>query len=488
LTAAGILLVLIAVSFLLVLNLNRTRTAVILPIANETADVSLDYLSDGLTESIIRKLSGLSKLKVKPLTLVSGYKGKAVDARKIGKDLGADSVLVGRITGAKGALVLETSLINVSDGSQLWRNEYKIGRDNALLIGQDISQNLISKLEMWSKGDQERIRMNRSTEKPEAFNQYMLAKYYYANRNAENIQKAIEALKTAINLDPLYAQAWAGLADCYSVMNTTAYGQMPTKEAMDRARRAANQALELDNTLAEAHVALGAINLKYDWEWEMAEREFNTAIALKPDLSTAHYWKALLLRITGRQAEAFKERQLTRQLDPFSPLVRASFCREFYYSREYDKAVQCLNEALNEDPNNSHAKFVLGYVQVQQGNVDAALQTFSGLPDTPAAYKLVALGYAYGKGGRRDEALEKLEQLRELEKKEIHVPPMEFAVIYLGLADNNNAFVWLKYACEEKFLSLITIHVEPAFDHLRSDPRFADLARCVNLPATPPSG
>ena len=488
LTAAAIVLVLIAVSFFLVKNLNRTRTVVVLPIANETADASLNYLSDGLTESIIRKLSGLSKLKVKPLTVVSGYKGKPVDARKVGSDLGADSVLVGRITGTKGALRLQTRLIKVSDGSQLLTNEYEIGRGNALEIGQEISQNVTAKLEMWSTADQEKIRTNRSTDNPEAFNQYMLAKHYWANRDKENIKKAIEALDAAIKLDPLYAEAWAGLADCYSVLNTTAYGEMPTREAMDRARAAANRALELDPTLAEAHVALGTINLKYDWQWDAAERELRAAIALKPDLPTAHYWYSLLLSVTGRQSEALSESQLARQFDPFSPVARAGFCRTLYYRREFDKAAQCLNEALKEDPNNRYAKHVLGFVQVQMGNPGAAIQTLSGLPETnitTKAYKLVALGYAYGKAQRRDEALRMLEQLDEL-AKDHYVPPMEFAVIYLGLGDATNAFIWLEKAYEERFLSLITIRVEPAFDHLRSDPRFTDLARRINVPAPPP--
>jgi serine/threonine-protein kinase len=482
--SVAVILLLVAISFLLVKSVTRTRTTAILPIANETGDASLDYLGDGLTESIINKLSGLSKLRVKPLTVVAGYKRNGIDPKIIGRDLGVDSVLVSKITGTRDAPRLQTTLISVPDGSQLWSNEYQVGLSNVFSVEQDISHSVTAQLELWAKGDRERIRLVRTTDNPEAFHQYMLGKYYLANRNAENIKKAIDAFNAAIKFDPLYAQAWTGLADCYSLMNTTAYGEMPTAEAMSRARAAAKKALELDNSLAEAHTSLGVINLKYDWKWQEAESEFRNAISLRPDLATAHYWYSLLLTVTGRQAEAVAESRLAREFDPFSSVVRANLCREFYYGRDFDTAVNCVNQSLNEDPNDTHAKYLLGYVQVQRGAFDAAIQTFSGLPDTPAAYKLVAMGFAYGKAGRRAEALEMLSRLRDL-AKQTYVPPMEFAVIYLGLGDDDNTLLWLNKACDERFLTIISLQVEPSFDHLRADPRFQELVRRVNLPTQP---
>jgi serine/threonine protein kinase/Tfp pilus assembly protein PilF len=483
-----LLLLLIIVGFVYA-RLTRPLSVAVLPISNVSGDASLDYLSHGMTASLIDRLSGLSHLRVKALTVVSGYRGDDVDLRRVGNDLRVEALLTGRITGSKDSPHLQVTLVSTEDGSHLWTSEYDVGLDNVFRVEQEISEAVTSRLEFWSSNDKNRIRTARRPENPEAFRQYMLGKYYWTNRNAENIKKAVESFNAAIKLDPVYAPAWAGLADCYALMNTTAFGEMRTEEAMSKARAAANKAVELDNTLAEAHTSLGVINLKYDWNWTDAERRFRQAISLKPDYAAAHYWYSNLLTITGRQSEAVKESEIARELDPFSVSTRVNFCREFYYFRQYERARDCLNAILTEDPDNITAKHILGYVSVQLGRNDLAIQVFEDLPETSAdnkLYKLISRGYAYGKAGRKKEALEILNHVVGISRYS-YVPPHELAVLYLGLADNDQALFWLNKACDERFAPMIYLTVDPAFDQLRPDPRFTELANRLNLPLSPPS-
>lgn len=323
----------------------------------------------------------------------------------------------------------------------------------------------------------------RETNSDEASREYQRGRHFLRNRSKENIQKATEKFKAAIEFDPAYARAWAGLADCYVSLNTTAYGDMPTAEAMRRADAAAKQALEIDSMLPEAHTSLGVINLKYNWDWAEAERQFKQAINLNPKYAPAHYWYSNLLVITGRQAEAITEGEIAKNLDTFSTVARMNYCRVLYYGRQYDKASGCLIDILNEDPRNVNAQYVLGFVYHQQGLQDEAVEVFQKLPETYQALKQVALGYSYGRAGRREEALMALGQVDEL-SRHTYVPPQDLAVIYLGLGDKDQTFTWLEKAYAERFSSLIYLTADPAFDSIRSDPRFEDLARRLNLRRT----
>jgi serine/threonine protein kinase/Tfp pilus assembly protein PilF len=461
----------------------------VLPISNQSGDQGLDYLSDGVTSSLIDRLSGLARLRIKSLTVVSGYKDPTLDLQKVGNDLKVEALLTGRVTGSKDAPLLQVTLISVADGTRLWSSEYQVGLNNVFLVEREISEMVASRLEPWSSGDRNRIRTARRPEDPEAFRQYLLGKYYWSNRNSENIKKAITSFDAAIKLDPLYAQAWAGLADCYALMNTTAFGDMPTEEAMKRARTAANKALEIDGSLAEAHTSLGVINLKYDWNWLEAENYFRQAINLKPDYAPAHYWYSILLTVTGRKTEALSESEMARTLDPFSVSTRVNVCREFYYFRQYERSLDCLNTVLQEEPGNITAKHILGFVAQQTGRNDRAIEIFEGLPETTTdnkLYKLISRGYAYGKGGRKNEAQTILDQVVDLSRHS-YVPPHELAVLYLGVGDNDQAFFWLNKACDERFATMIYLTVDPAFDQLRGDPRFLQLASRIKLPLLLPA-
>ncbi|HYY59113.1 MAG TPA: protein kinase, partial [Pyrinomonadaceae bacterium] len=484
--ATTLLLLLVVVATFIYGYLTRPRTIAVLPISNETGDVNLDYLGDGLTESIINKLSGLSRLRVKAFSTVSGYKGQQIDPQKIGRDLNVDAVVMGRLTGSKELLNLQTVMVNTADGSQLWGNGYKLGLEDIFHIEDDVARQVTFKLELWPRRDEDRILVTPRPRNPQAHDQFMLGKFYWRFRNKENIYKAIEHFQEAIRLDPLYAQAYAGLADSYVLLNTVHYGKMDTKEAMTKAEAAAKEALELDDGLPEAHTSLGVINLKRYWNWQEAEREFKRAIQINPDYAPAHYAYSNLLVITGRLREAIAESETANNLDPFSPVTHLNYCRAFYYARDYDRASACFEKLVKEQPDYTNSQYVLGLVYLRRGMYQEATAIFEKLYAADKSSAGAALGHTYGVAGRRADALKVLSEMETLAKTS-HIPEQEFAIIYLGLGDKENAFIRLEKAANEHFAPLAYISVDPLFDSIRSDARFAELARSLNLPLRPPS-
>ncbi|MGB8510758.1 MAG: protein kinase [Pyrinomonadaceae bacterium] len=485
--ALALLLLIVVVSVLAYRHITRPYTLAVLPITNESDDAGIEYLGDSLAESLINKLARLPELRVKPFTAVSGYKSTGSDPQKVGRELAVDAVLLGKIVREGHSFVLEMDLVDASDGAKLWAKRYDTVNTAAISeLQNDIAVKVAAGLELPQRGSEQRLLAAHDTENEDAYREYFRGRYLWRNRNKENIQKAVEKFNAAIALDASFAKAHAGLADCYVLMNSPAYGNMPTEEAMNRAKAAAKDALELDESLPEAHTSLGVVHLKYDWNWTEAESRFRRAISLDPDYAPAHYWYSHLLTITGRQSEAITESELARKLDPLSPLTRMNYCREFYFGRQFDRAATCLNEILAEDPSNVSAQRTLGFVYLQKGMNDAAIEIFEKIPETNRALKVVALGYAYARAGRRAEAFRILAEVEEMSRN-AYIPPHERAVIYLGLDDKDHAFAWLNRACDEHFAAMIYLTVDPAFNVLRQDARFAELARRLNLPSPPPA-
>jgi serine/threonine-protein kinase len=480
--ALALLLLLIIVSIFSYNYLSRPHSVAILPFANETGDTSLDYLSDGLPENIIGKLSDLSKLRVKGFSMVSGYKGRQLDLQKIGRDLNVNAVVVGRISGTKDSVSLQMIMINTADGSQLWTNNYKVGRAELFHIEEDVSRQIISKMELWPGKDEDKSAAKPRARNPDAHDQFMLGRYYWRFRDKDLIVKAIEHFQAAIKLDPLYAQPYAGLAESYVLLNTVHYGYMTTKEAMEKAEYAANQALELDPHLPEAHTSLGVINLKRHWNWPAAESAFKRAIEIDPGFAPAHYWYSHILTLTGRHAEAISESETAKSLDPFSPLTSLNYCRSFYYARDNERASACFERLVADYPNYNNGKYVQGLVYLSRGMYRDATLIFEKLYAADKSSAGAALGYTYGVTGRRDDALKVLTEMESLRSDKTYISPQEFAIIYVGLGARENAFAWLKKAADERFAPLAFIGVDPLFDSIRSDARYADLARDLKLP------
>jgi serine/threonine protein kinase/tetratricopeptide (TPR) repeat protein len=480
--AAVMLLLLVTVAAFAYSYMARARTVAVLPIANETGDPNLNYVSTGMTESMIKKLTGLSGLRVKPFSTVSGYGGRQYDAREVGRALGADAVLVGRLTNVDGSLSLQSVVIDTGSGSRLWGNVYKMGLAEVYRVEDDISRHLISKMELWPGTDQAKRAGTARVRNPAAYDHFMLGRHFWRLRNKENIAKAIEHFLKAVKEDPLYAQAYAGLADCYVLMNTVHYGEMSTEEAMTKAEWAAKQAVALDDSLPDPHTSLGLVHMRFHWDWQAAEREFKRAIEIDPEFAPAHYQYSNLLAFTGRFREAVAESELARNLDPFSSSAKLNYCRIFYYAHDAGRALDCFGGLVREEPGHINYRYMLGLAHLSGGAYAEAIGVLEKLYGEDKKLAGAALGYAYGVAGRRDDALRVLSEMEGLHTGGRHVPEQEFAIIHMGLGDREKAFALFGRAAAERFGPLASIGVDPLFDSLRPDPRFADLLSRLNFP------
>jgi serine/threonine-protein kinase len=299
-------------------------------------------------------------------------------------------------------------------------------------------------------------------------------------RDKANIQAAIKSFADAIELDPSFAKAYAGLADCYALKGNVLYGPMRAKDAMDRARYNAQQALDLDYSLPEAHTAMGVIKLKYDWDWAQAENEFKLALNLNPEYAPAHYWYSHLLVVQGNFDEAIKESVRARDLDPYSPLAAMNYGRALYFARRYQESADYFARLLEDKPDYPQFLHVRGLVLLQLNLNDEAIDTLKRLHQGDPMHAAAALGFAYGKSHKRAEALQMIQELDELEK---HGPisPHEKAFVFTGIGDRDEAFRLLEKAYAERFEGLIYLTSDSIYDDLRVDPRFANLARRINL-------
>jgi TolB-like protein/tetratricopeptide (TPR) repeat protein/predicted Ser/Thr protein kinase len=478
--ACTVIILLAALSILVYFRLTRIPTLAVLPVVNQGIDQNFEYLGNGLTEGLVSRFSRLQGLHVRALTTVSGNGGKAVAPVEVGREINADAVLVSTITQRGDSLTLECSLVKTADGSKLWTGTYELTIPKIFGLQEDIAGQVASHLNLRLSGPEKNLMARRGTESPEAFRHYMLGKYDLKNRKKENIQKAVEHFEIAISLDPVYSQAYAGLAECYVALNTVAYGHVPTEEAMTKAKAAAKQALEIDETLPEAHTSMGVVYMKYEWNWQAAETAFRRAIEISTEYVPAHYWYSNLLAATGRHRESIAESKVARDLDPFSASARMNFCRAYYFARQYDTASDCFGKILKQDPENINAQYVHGLVRLQKGMYDEAISAFRQIYASNKSLAAAPLGFVYGKTNRRAEALNVLAEVEEL-SRQVYMPPLEKAIIYVGLGERDKAFELLEKSYEEHFSSLMYLAADPLFDDLRQDSRFIDLTRRLNL-------
>ncbi|HKQ06521.1 MAG TPA: protein kinase [Blastocatellia bacterium] len=481
-------LVVLALTFLLLMGVTLihsrvtgVRTLAVLPMSNDSGDVSRGELSEGLMDGLINRLSQLSKLKVKAPAYVSAYKDESLDPQKAGRDLNVDAVLYGSIMRRGESLVLRISLINSADGSQVWGAEYDVSPAEMQTLQEEISGKIVSSLQLSLSEDEKGHLRAQQTLNPEASKWYYRGLYYWKWRDEKNIRIAIDCFNQAIRLAPAFAKAHAGLADCYVLLSTVAYGPpLTTKEAMTKAKAAALAALEIDDSLCEAHTSLGTVLLKYDWNWQEAEREFKQAISIKPNYAPAHLYYSYLLSLMGRWSESIVESETAKELEPFSPMSNINLARALYFARQYDRAAGSLLKYLEENPDDAKALNVIGFIYQQKGMSKSAIESFEKLYSLSKVYGAAPLGYAYAMAGRRADALRILSELDEL-SKQTTIPPQEKAIIYIGLGDKDETSLLLQEACRERFTSLPFLIIDPVFASLRSDPRFADLLRCANM-------
>jgi DNA-binding SARP family transcriptional activator/TolB-like protein len=459
----------------------------ILPFFNSSADPNAEYLSDGITESIINKLSQVSQLHVMAPSTVFRFKGQVVDPQEIGRSLKVRAVLSGRVLQLEERLIIRADLVNAADGSQLWGEQYNEKLSDILVVQEVIAKRISEKLQLKLTGEDHKQLAKRQTGMTEAYHAYLRGRYHWNKRTPEGLKKAIDYFKQAIDVDPCYALAYVGLADAYVVLGSFGVGVLAPRDAYPRAKEAAAKALEIDETLVEAHASLGYSLGFYDWDWDAADKEFSRAIDLKPDCTTAHFWYGFYMIAMGRLDEALSEIRLAHELEPLSLSIHTDFGFIPYFMREYDLAIEEYRKLLEIDENFVYTHWKLGLAYEQKEMYDDAITEFQRAITLSegSTHAIVLLGHAYAISGRKKEALKILAELRELSTRK-YVSSYRVATIYLGLGEKELTFEWLERAYEERDMWLSCLKVDPVLDDIRSDERFQGLLQRVGLAPTAP--
>ncbi|HUE81829.1 MAG TPA: protein kinase [Pyrinomonadaceae bacterium] len=483
LAALSLMIIALTVAGLVYSRRDTGSTAVnslaILPLVNVSGSAETEYLSDGITESLINDLSQLSSLRVLARSTVFRYKGRDADPLKVGRELGVEAVLTGRVEQRGDTLVVQADLVKVVDGSQLWGGRFNRRQSDVLAVQEEVSREIAGKLRPRLSGEEQRRLTKHHTENAEAYQLYLNGRFYWEKRTPEGLNRAIEYFREAIARDPNYALAYAGLADSYALLGVF---HLPPGETFPKAREAALNALRIDDTLAEAHAALGHIKQQYEYDWAGAEREYKRAIELNPNYANAHHFYALYLTMMGRFDEGLAEIRRAQELEPFSLFIHANVGAVLSQARGYDEAISHLKKVLEMNPNFDHARSLLGFAYRQKGMYEEAISEYKKRAVPVSGGSGGELGLAYALSGRRNEALKELDKLQELSKQR-YVAPYNRAIIYAGLGDKDNALQWLERAYEDRSTRLVWIRLDPGLDKLRSEPRFAELLRRMNLTA-----
>jgi len=456
----------------------------VLPFQNSSADPDAEYLSDGLAESLIYRLSQLPKLKVSPTSSVMRYKGKQSDVNAIASELGVSAVMTGRIAQRGDNLTISVELVDVRNNKLLWGEQYERKMAELLATQREIATEIVQKLRLKISGNNEPGLTKHYTENNEAYQLYLKGRFYWNKRTEGGMQKSLEYFQQAVERDPNFALAYSGLADAYDLLAAPdASGAMPANEAMPKAKAAALKALEIDGALAEPHVSLAHVKYYYDRDWAGAEREYKRAIELNPNYPTAHQWYAVFLMSAGRFDEALTEARRARELEPLSLPINMTLGWVLLTARQYDRSIEQLRKTLEMDPNFILTHHRLGLVYEQMGKYDEAIAEFRQVRNLSAGKPLgvATLAHAYALSGRRAEAQKTLAELQKISEQH-YVSPASIAIIYAALGDKDQAFAWLEKADKERDGVLARLRVDSRFDSLRSDPRFSDLAKRVGLP------
>ncbi len=464
-------------------KLSQEHTLAVLPIANASEDRDADYLTEVLTRNLYDKFSYLPRLKLKLPSVTPQLAATGVAPHeglwRAGRELKADAVLTGTIIKQDGALRLRVVLLDTQDGAQMWERMFNLDPANLLPIQEETAREVASEMGLWLLGN---ALARRQTDNEEALRLYMYGRYQWSMRKSPaDVQKAIDYFEQAVDRDPSFAKAYAGLADCYSLRNNVAYGAAGVREAMEKAGYHARKAVEAGDSLPESHTSVGMVRLRYLWEWDGAERELKRAIELNPDYAPAHYWYSNLLAALGRFDESVREAEMARGLDPYSPASHMNYGRALYYARRYEEAADYLTAAAGRYPSYPQFPHMLALVLMQQGRYDEAIARLEAMRPKYSRYADAALGFAYGRTGRPDDAAEMLRDIERLSTPEDPMPPMEWALVHIGMGDRGRAFEKLEEVYKGRFSHLAYLKSDPMYDSLRDDPRFADLTRRVNL-------
>jgi TolB-like protein/DNA-binding winged helix-turn-helix (wHTH) protein/tetratricopeptide (TPR) repeat protein len=459
----------------------RIHSIAVLPLENLSKDPEQEYFVDGMTDQLITNLAQISALRVTSRTSAMQYKGTKKSLPEIARELNVDAVVEGTVMWAGGRVRISAQLIEASTDHHLWAASYDRDLRNVLSMQEEVTRAIVSEVRVKLTAQEQARLANTHPINPEAFQLYLKGRYYWYKLNPEALQKATSYYQQALNEDPAYAPAYAGLADAYNLL--AFFTVLPPSEVMPKAKAAALKALELDDTLAEADVSLGWASFTYDRDWPAAGKHLERAVALKPAYPLAHSYYSLYLSALGRSEEGLTEAKRALDLDPVSPAIVHYVGVQLYLARRFDEAIEQCRKAQELDPSFAPAHGTLGHVYAAKGMYREALaeyEKYSALSGgSPGSTALV--GYAHARLGQRSYALRVLDQLRAASKQR-YVPAVSFAIVYVGLGEKEHAFLWLEKAYDERTNSLAYLKVQATWDPLRPDPRFDDLVRRIGLP------
>jgi len=450
----------------------------VLPFQNKSDDVDTDYLSDGIAESLVFRLSQLPGLKVSPTSSVMRYKGKETEVAKIASELGVDAVMTGRLMKRGDNLNITVELVDVRNNKTLWGEQYERKMADLLATQREIAAVITQKLQLKLAGNDKGI-TKKYTDNNEAYQLYLKGRYHFTKRTKEDLYKSIEILEEAVKLDPKFALAYVGVAESWTVIPSFPYGS--PAECIPKAKAAVQKALELDSDLAEAHTVSAMIAATYDWDWEKAESEFKKALELDPNLSVTHYRYAwTFLSPLGRHDEAISEMKIAMEKEPLYLIQGANYAGVLMYARRFDEAVVQAKKTFDLDPNFIGGKNWLCHTYAMKGMYPETLAIAEKSLDSDMPF-LADAGYVYAKTGQREKAMEIINRWKEAEKRK-YVMNYWVAVTYAAMGDKDAAFAELEKAYQHHDWFLQRLKVDPFMDTLHDDPRFNEFVKRLNLP------
>ncbi len=456
----------------------------VLPLTNLSGDPAQEFFADGMTEALIGDLATLRGIRVISRTSAMHYKQTDKRLPEIARELGVAYVVEGSVNRSGQRVRISAQLIEAATDRHLWSNRYERDLPDILTLEKEVARSIAAEIRVRLTPQEQRRFARSGVVNPKAHEAYLKGRYQSGKRTEDGLRKSIEHFHQALAEDAGYAPAYAGLAESYALL--ASYGLSPPHEVMPKAKAAAQRALEADDTLAEAHASLGFVKSFYDWDWPGAAQDYRLALEMNPNSATARHWYAGYLRAVGQLEDAVQEIRRAQALDPLSRAINRDLARTLYSMRRYEEAIQEFRRALDLEPDFPSGHLHLGMAYMAKSLHALALAEFLKARSLPGGNPLIlgGLGYCYGVLGRKTEAQGLLKEL-EAGAKSGYVSPVSRAFVYIGLGDRDRAFQWLERACQERDGWLAWLKVDPMFDSLRPDPRFAGLLRTVRLAGTP---
>jgi TolB-like protein/DNA-binding winged helix-turn-helix (wHTH) protein/Tfp pilus assembly protein PilF len=458
------------------------RSLAVLPLENLSGDPSQDYFADGITEELTTDLAKITVLRVISHTSVMRYKDRKKSLPEIAAELRVDAVVEGAVLRSGERVRIEAQLIRASADEHMWAETYERDIGDILALEDEVAGDIAGKIRIKLAAlDPNRVAGARSV-RPEAYDQYLKGRYEWNKRNPASLTRALELFQQAVAKDPTYAAGYAGLADTYAILGASGYDLLPTSEAMEKAKAAALKAIEIDDTLSEAHSSLAFVTYSYDWNWHEGEKEFKKALALNPSNATAHQWYSEYFCALGRWQQSIAEAEVAVGLDPNSLIIHENLARPYYYSHQFDKAIEYSKKTLEMDSRFAVSHLRLGRAFAAKGMYREAADEFQQFSDLTGGSTLAtaSLANVRARAGDRKTALRLASELNALTAQK-HVPAYQFAIVNAGTGSADEAIKRLEDAYRERADFLLYLKNEPLFDGLRADNRFQDIERRIGL-------